>query len=294
MGDGEGRHPAAKLYGRASLCAAVAAVALLLAFARPWGSGESAAQGAAPSPGPSPQISAFATPAPKAADAGTVRIVDHGFSTRRDAAGEEQVSWGLVLENTSRTSAAAVPVTVGILDRGGAQLIGKVSDFARHRSTPYILPGARYGIGDDTYVKRAGAARLSFALGAVQWLPPGDQRVPHLTASLVKADLYRVDKTQFFWLADPDRAEMRRERRYDLSITFRVESGASAVYDDGHASAVLRDSRGRIVGGTGPADTDAYTSFPPGWSVQAIHTRGVPRTVDVKHIEIYPEPSYQL
>ncbi|QKG25106.1 hypothetical protein [Actinomadura verrucosospora] len=294
MGDDEGRHSTARLYGRASLGAAVAAAALLLAFAPPWGGGGTAAQGATPSPGPSPQVTAVASPAPKAADGGTVRIVEHGFTELEDASGEHRVSWGLVLENTSRTSAVAVPVTVGILDRGGAQLIGKVSDYARHRSTPYIMPGARYGIGDDTYVKRAGAARLTFRLGAAGWVPPGDPRAPRLTASLVKGKLYRVDKRQLFLLGDPPRAEAHRERRHDLTITFRVESGAPGLLPDGHASAVLRDTKGRIVGGTGPADTVTWTRFPPGWSIQRIRSRGVPPAVDVTRIEIYPEPSYQL
>ena len=73
------------------------------------------------------------------------------------------------------------------------------------------MPGARYGIGDATYVKRAGAARLTFALGAAEWLPPGDPRAPRLTASLVKGDLYRVDTMQPFLLGDPPRAEVHRE-----------------------------------------------------------------------------------
>ncbi|HEU5024036.1 MAG TPA: hypothetical protein VFV01_03860 [Spirillospora sp.] len=294
MDDDERRYATARLYGRASLAAAVAAVALLLAFARPWGSGEPAARGATPPANPFPQPSVVASPAAKPADGGTVRIVEQGFTPLRDASGEYRVSWGLVLENTSRTTAVSVPVTVGILDRRGAQLIGKTSDYARHRSTPYIMPGARFGIGDDTYVTRAGAARLTFRLGAAQWLPPSDPRAPRLTASLVKGDLYRVDKLQPFLLGSPPRAEVHRERRHDLSITFRVESGAREVLPDGHASAVLRDSRGRIVGGTGPADTVTWTRFPPGWSIQRIRTKGVPPTVDVKRIEVYPEPYYRL
>lgn len=294
MGDEERRYATARLYGRASLGAAGAAVALLLVSVLPRGGGEPAALGTAPPAEPVPRAVSLASAAPRPADGGTVRIVEHGFTALRDASGEHRVSWGLVLENTSRTSAVSVPVTVGILDRHGAQLIGKTGDYARHRSTPYIMPGARYGIGDATYVKRAGAARLTFALGAAEWLPPGDPRAPRLTASLVKGDLYRVDTMQPFLLGDPPRAEVHRERRHDLAVTFRVDSGAPEVLPDGHASAVLRDSRGRIVGGTGPADTVPWTRFPPGWSIQRIAATGVPPTVDVKRIEVYPEPYYRL
>ncbi|WP_395105432.1 hypothetical protein [Actinomadura sp. SCN-SB] len=287
MDEDEESYRLAQAINRPSLWTAVAVFALLVAFARPGGAGEPVL---ADEPAPKPRV--LASPSASAADGGTVRIVEHGFTRLRDPSGEHRVSWGLIVENTSRTSVVSVPVTVDILDARGRQLITKTSGHARDRRTAFIPPGGRFGLGDDTYVAGGGARRLRFTLGKAEWLKPGDPRAVRLTASLVKGDLYRVDRDQFYLLGAPLRAEVHRTRRHDLTITFRVESGASEVLEDGKASAVLRDSAGKIVGGTHPADTAPWTRFPPGWSIQRIRATGVPPTVDPKRIEIYPQPRY--
>ncbi|GLZ06605.1 hypothetical protein Acsp03_40710 [Actinomadura sp. NBRC 104412] len=287
MDEDEQSYRLAQAINRPSLWTAVAVFALLVAFARPGGADEPVL---ADESGPKPRV--LASPSASAADGGTVRLVEHGFTRLRDPSGEHRVSWGLIVENTSRTSVVSVPITVDILDARGRQLITKTSAHARERKTAFIPPGGRFGLGDATYVARDGARRLRFTLGKAEWIKPNDLRAVRLTASLVKGDLHRVDRDQFYLLGEPLRAEVHRTRRHDLTITFRVESGASEVLGNGHASAILRDSTGKIVGGTHPADTVSWTRFPPGWSIQRIRATGVPPTVDPRRIEVYPQPSY--
>ncbi|MFI0354160.1 hypothetical protein [Actinomadura sp. 9N407] len=196
------------------------------------------------------------------------------------------------MENTSKKMAVSVPITLGIRDGKGKSLATKASAYAHHRTIGGLMPGARFGIGDNTYVRRAGAKKIDFKLGRTEWLPPTDQRVVQLTASDVKADLYPVDKEQLYLLGDPTRMEVHRDQRYDLDITFKVHSRHPLPLNDGKANAILRDKHGKIVGGTHPSDTDTWARFAPGWSVHRIETGGVPPTVDASRIEVYPQPSY--
>jgi hypothetical protein len=174
------------------------------------------------------------------------------------------------------------PVTLSILDARGRDLLRSPQD--KRRETAYIPPGARFGIGDSDYVRRPGATKLTFQLGRPQWLPPNS--IPRLTGRFVSGKLYR-DDDRYIYAGSP-----QHTRRHDLTLTYRVDSHVPEVLPYGRASAILRDARGKIVGGTHPADSASWGGFPPGWSHQRINADAVPPTSDLTRTEIYPQPSY--
>lgn len=208
------------------------------------------------------------SPSPRPNDDGTVRIVEHGFTVERMERDAYQITWGVIVENTSRTTAASVPVTLSLLDGKGRKLPTTMTRYVRDRPTAYIMPGARFGLGDHshTYTRHPGTKAIKFELGAPAWLPPGDPRAPDLTATVLKTT--------------------PRQGRNDLDITFKVQARVQDVVHHAQANAILRNEQGEIVGGTSPSTT--LPSLPPGWSIRRMKVHDAPSTADPARTEVHP------
>ncbi|MDL4772936.1 hypothetical protein [Actinomadura xylanilytica] len=268
------------LGNRASLAAALVCAVLIGVLAWP-------SQMDAPLPAPPPpRVRQITTAKDDSGDDGRARTVEHGFTALEDAAREHLVSWGVILENTSHRMTARLMVTVTILDRAGKPVLTEQLDAD-------IEPGKRFGLGDTAYVKRPGARTMKIELSRPEWWPT-TSAVPPLapvTASQVKGRLRKYDDDQFYLVSGPKgpRAEVHRERRLDLDLTFRVDSGHRTTLDNPWAIAILRDRSGRILGATKRIDSDPQAKYPPGWSFQKIRARGVPAATAVERTEVYPQ-----
>jgi hypothetical protein len=229
------------------------------------------------SPAASPRAALTATPAPApmAPTGGEIRIVEQGLSPMWDGNEKEMVTYGIIVENTSRDWAAVkTQATIRVTDSGGkplTDLTGRTSTVIREIGV--ILPGQRVGIGADTHVDRPGAVSILVEIGESTWLPPDNEliRVAKVTAGGVKT--------------------VRQDTGSAVSLGFTVDSEYPTILEKPSAQAIFRDSAGRIVGGTAPGRTNPADRYGPGRSTGRIDaTYGRPATTDDTQTEVYISP----
>ncbi len=232
-----------------------------------------------PASTPSARVSAPAAPSTRAtvaSDGGGLRVVEQGLSTTRDAAGKEMITYGIIVENTSKELlAAATDVRIRLIDASGATITDLVAGGNEVvRKIAVLFPGQRAGIAADTYVDRSGTMELSVEIGDSTWLPAGDadSGLAKLTTSDVKTK--------------------RAISGPAATITFTVYSEYQELLDDPSAQAIFRDSTGKIIGGTGPARTNPRDQYRPGRSTGQINVKyGLPAGADDAQTEVYVSPS---
>jgi hypothetical protein len=241
-----------------------------------------------PEPTP-PETAPQEIPLPASEDGGELRIVESGFSPITDVADEPLVTWGLVVENTSEQTAAAVDVSMDIVDDTGESLVTEISEYAKSREISLIMPGERAGIGDSTYVTGPGVADVTFELHDPLWLPVGNELYPvaSLTASEIELSREEGGRVVPYWGEDGIAGYWADEG--PLIIHFRVDSEYDYILDGPSAQAIFRNADGEVIGGTHPADSDVWATIPPGWSIQRMRVQyGPPAPADLERTEVYP------
>jgi hypothetical protein len=241
-----------------------------------------------PSPSASPS-NAGSRYAPLASppDHGTVKIDETGFENIKDVAGEPQVTWGAVIENTSGTATAAVELRITYLNRAGKKI--KVEGFYEQAAVPAVLPGRRTGVGGVTYLDDPAVAEVRIRVGTTRWwVDPG--KPPTLTIGRIRTDWRDKGEPVPYW--GGGKIGAFRNDRGTLYVTFRVDSSYRTVLSRAGVTAVFRNAKGRIVGGSSMTDLGLDVAVPPGWSDQSLRVKyGPPDDVDEASTEIYVYPS---
>lgn len=162
-------------------------------------------------------------------DGGEVRVVEQGFSPLRDRFGEPQLSYGLILENTSREWIVRnTEIEIKWSDASGAVVETYYTGLLD------LLPGQRIGLGGQTPPDKPGAARMSVTLSPMQWLTLRGSGEPTATVALGDVRVNGLRATYSVTCADTE-----PETRYFVQV-------------------VLRDRAGRIVGGADPGAREPY------------------------------------
>jgi hypothetical protein len=139
-----------------------------------------------------------------APDGSTVGVVESGFSVIDEPPARPDVTYGVVLENTSTAYLAILTlVTVQLTDADGNRANDTVrtppSDPAQAVQT--IFPGQRIGIGDQVYLDRQGIVEMTVEVGESSWMPVEQVRDGHTepvddgTAGILEAT-HRMQLTQ--------------------------------------------------------------------------------------------------
>ncbi|MEV0840208.1 hypothetical protein AB0I55_11710 [Actinocatenispora sera] len=245
-----------------------------------------AAASPSPSASPSNAGSRYA-PLTTPPDHGTVKIDETGFENIRDVAGEPQVTWGAIIENTSGKATAAVELRITYLDRAGKKL--KVEDFYERAAVPAVLPGRRTGVGGVTYLDDPAVAAVRIRVGTTRWwVEPGTP--PTLAAGRIRTDWRDKGEQVPYW--GGGKIGAFRNDRGTLYVTFRVDSSYRTVLSRAGVTAVFRNAKGHIVGGSTMTDLGLDVVLPPGWSDQSLRVKyGPPEDVDEARTEIYVYPS---
>ncbi len=203
---------------------------------------------------------------PQASDGGTVRVVEQGFTqVGQDRGG---VSLGAMLENTSKLVAYRTRITFHILDGAGhdaaashqTQLIQEI---------PIILPRQRVGAGTFAYVAdapqfaKATVATFTLEVSGTQWLPSG-AGIPAYHATYAGGE--------------------------PGVIRYTIANPSCRALESRGVAAVLRDSKGTIVGGAlGVVASPQRTPCSPGTYPESMASQGdVPSTADSARTEVFP------
>ncbi|MGC4959067.1 hypothetical protein ACLQ2P_38195 [Actinomadura citrea] len=207
-----------------------------------------------------------------------MRVVEKGFSTARDRGNRPKLSYGFVLENTSRRAIVVPSIKISFTDASGHRL--EINPDKLRQSAPFILPGQRHGMGGTFGLLAARKARkLEIEIARPLWVPvgtpPSTVNQPELGARFaeVKASKIRAERT---------RGRMR--------LTFTVESGYTTALTNPHFTVVFRDRSGMIVGGS-----DDYikpdTKLEPGGSTHFFETwEGLPEGTVDQRSQVYIDP----
>ncbi|MGH3663913.1 MAG: hypothetical protein ACRDTQ_18910 [Micromonosporaceae bacterium] len=223
-------------------------------------------------------------------DNGKVRLVEKGYSPIRDSGDDNLVSYGAVLENTSQKRAAVVTVSLEILDAQGKSLVGKISEYALTRESALILPGKRTGISDCVYILSPDVASVEFTVTEVRWLnvDPQHRYSAELSAKLLKTGWQKGRGHTLHWDEEGISAVPDSD---SLILKYEVDSGYTTLLTNPDMSAIFRDAKGAIVGGTIRSNVDVYSEFPPGASRHVLRVKyGPPEGIDLKRTELYPYP----
>jgi hypothetical protein len=185
-----------------------------------------------------------------ASDGGTVRVVEQGFTARTSPTGRPLVSYGFVLENTSKTQAARdTVVVVSLADAQGRSITDYI--ISPKRAIGAILgPGQRTGAGWNSRVDNPGTTKISLRVTRTTWTPAGArQRVNghDLAPAALTADAVRASTGL---------------------VSFTVHSAYPTTLSTVWADVVYRNATGRIVGGTNTRLNGHWltSSYPPGTS----------------------------
>ncbi|MBC6462844.1 hypothetical protein [Actinomadura sp. HBU206391] len=200
---------------------------------------------------PSSGVTAIKPPA-----GGQLRLVDRGLSVfpgpangaeftpevkaaRRDW---DVVSWGILIENTSRWVAAFTVVDVDLVDAAGVVL--SETDYRKRSKAETIVvlrPGERFGMGHTQPLEAPGRhpgkrlrapADLQVQIGRSTWFPPNSRydEFARITAS-----------------------EIKTPQNPGLTVSFMMES-AYATSRRAWATSLFRNAAGKIIGGTSHCD----------------------------------------
>jgi hypothetical protein len=220
---------------------------------------------------------------PEAPDGGTIRVAEQGFTAGTTHAGRPIVSYGFVLENTSRKwTARNTVVTVSLTTATGRS----VTDYfiSPNRTVGAIIaPHQRTGAGSNSRVDLTGTARVSIRFRNTVWTPK-DLKLPVggelLAPALLTADTVMVTP-------GPGGPGL------PATVAFTAHSGYPIVLRKVWADVIYRDGSGRIVGGTNTRLTgrSLTATYPPG-SVLArlIDQNGPPGPADPARTAVYLYP----
>jgi hypothetical protein len=239
------------------------------------------------SPGPTPGASGSHMPATpvKAAQApggGGLRVVESGVSMVSNSLGETMATYGILLENTSRTQVAFdAQVVITMLDAAGRLVTDTFENSDRVTDNlRFALPGQRVGLGRYTYVPRGRTvASVRVEFGDAWWLPPADVRIAPLTTSRVTTSVTQI--------------LIRGRYRPEVRVDFTVDNGYPIAVNRTPV-ALLRNAAGTIVGGTGPEEKaeSVFGHFTPGRSKGEIRSIGSPPPgMDLTRTEVYVYPT---
>ncbi|KAB2340587.1 hypothetical protein [Actinomadura rudentiformis] len=227
--------------------------------------------------------------ATKAPDGGQLRLVDRGLSVfpgpgngarfrpEAKAAGRDYnvVSWGILIENTSKWAATLTLVDVHLVDAAGVALSKTDYDRPKAETIAVIRPGERFGMGLTQNLAKPGKPRkrlrtpadLQVQIGQSAWFPPNSRsnEFVKITASEIKTP---------------------HDGRATVSFTMESPSHQQAW-----ATALFRNAAGKIIGGTGHCE-DSFGDQPervvaPGRSRGTINTRYVVPHVAAARTEVY-------
>jgi hypothetical protein len=205
-------------------------------------------------------------PAPRLSeDGGTVRVVEQGFTTGATRTGRPFVSYGFVLQNTSRSRAVrSMVVDVRFRTAAGDSVTDYIVSPKRTVNIP-LRPGQRAGVGWNSRVDNAGTTRVTVRVLRVSWT--GSAISPGLTADTVS-------------VAPP-------------AISFTVHSQYPSVLTRIWADVLYRNANGRIVGGTNSRLSGRWisSSYAPGESAgRMVDELGPPPGTDLAHTDVYLHP----
>lgn len=235
-----------------------------------------------PTPTPAP-VPTGPVRGPKAPDGGTIRVAEQGFTSGTTRAGRPIVSYGFVLENTSRTwTARNTVVTVSLTTAAGKS----VTDYfiSPNRTVGAIIgPGQRTGAGSNSRVDLTGTARVSIRFRNTVWTP-NSAKLPVggelLTPAPLTADTVKVTP-------GPGGPGL------PATVAYTAHSGYPIVLRKVWTDVIYRDATGRIVGGTNTRLTgrSLTAAYPPG-SVAArlIDQNGPPAATDPTRTAVYLYP----
>ncbi|ADD45622.1 hypothetical protein [Stackebrandtia nassauensis] len=244
-----------------------------------------------PSPESTDTVPPDAPPTDKPSDDGEVRIVEKGYQPLVDVAGEPQVSWGAMVENTSEEMVAVVTLKLAILDGDGKSLNKEHGDYDLDPTVPVILPGQRVGIGDVVYMDSSGVAKVKLDVADVRWYPVDGQTgaFAELKVSKVKGSWVNQGQEVPYW--GDDEIGAYADERGDLLLRFRVDSGYERIVERPGGCAIFRDDNGKIVGASPLEALNLRAEIPPGWSKQhLIVTDGPPENFDASATKVYVYP----
>lgn len=175
-------------------------------------------------------------PRVKAADDGTVRVLEQGFV--RDDGPRGGYAIGFVLENTSRVDAVQPEIELRVFDAEGDEVVD--ADVDGGLENGLLPPGGRIGVADTVYLLEPVAERMTLTVGESQWYParPG---IGEVTAT---------------------------------ALTAEGETGLRATIDSSYDTALLapvfhvlfRDASGTLLGGRIATSKDPRDAVPPGVS----------------------------
>lgn len=226
-----------------------------------------------------------------ASDDGEVAIVEQGHRAITDVAGEPQVTWGAMVENTSEEMVAVVQLKLAIRDADGESLNKQHGDYALDPMVPAVLPGQRTGVGDTVYVDGPGVEKVDIEVQEVTWYPLGNASPDfgELKVSEVKSEWVNKGEEVPYW-GDDEIGSYVNERGH-LLLRFRVDSGYGRIIERPGACAIFRLD-GKIVGGAPVDSMNSRAELPPGWSKQYLKVKyGPPEKFDEAATKVYAYPS---
>lgn len=224
-------------------------------------------------------------------DDGEVRVVEKGYSPIKDSGGDDLVSYGAIVENTSRKMAAAFVLRLRIVDADGKNLVGRISDYALDSEPAFVMPGQRIGVSDCVYVKGPGVASVTMTVGEVAWYAVDPKRYysAQLTGTVLKTGWQKGRGQVPHWSEDGIKAVPAGD---SLVVEFEVESAYTKLLNRPNAAMIFRNAKGAVVGGAPRHPLGVYTQFPPGKSRHVIRVNyGPPAGIDLSTIELHPYPS---
>jgi hypothetical protein len=219
-----------------------------------------------------------------APDGGTIDVVESGFSMLNEPDEDPELSYGVVLENTSRDYLAILTlVVIHLTDADG----DRANDIIKSPPSPpaqavhTIFPGQRVGIGEEIAIDLDAIHEHTVEVGVSAWIPIEQVRdVGKATATDLEFDGAA---------GEPARIGFRVVPTVDPS-----GSGPSSVsISEAQSWAIFRDASGDIAGGAsgppgtswnGMTDTNPITGF--------VQISPVPNRADETRTEIYVSPFY--
>lgn len=269
------------------LAAILVLTVLLVVKGRTTQSRPDARASSSPSASPSTGGSSRYAPLHAAPDHGAVKIDETGFENIRDVAGAPQVTWGAVVVNTSGTATAAVDLRLTYLNRAGKKI--KVEGFYERATVPAVLPGQRAGVGGVTYLDDPAVAAVRIRVATTRWWVDAGKPAK-LTVGKVRTDWRDKGEQVPYW--GGGKIGAFRNDRGTLYVTFRVDSTYRTVLSQPGASAVFRNAKGHIIGGSSLNDLGLDVALPPGWSDQYLRVKyGPPEDIDEARTTVYAYPS---
>ena len=181
-----------------------------------------------------------------APDGGKVRVAEEGISQIKDSHGSPMVSFGVVVESTSRNSiATGTKLSVTIMDVSGKQIKDTVEN-GRYKIYD-TFPGHRAALGAQIHVGRSGAASIKVSISTSTWVP---QAKDAAYSRIVVSDVNT----------------RRNFDSWNAAFKLNLNSDYTRSVSGNDVNIIFHDKSGRLVGGAGGDLTQVCDSVPPGHS----------------------------